>query len=74
MPNNKTLAFYAGSGCGGCSQSLMLSPSLATMLDGADIAFWATRSGDLTEDEISQVDDKGIDVLMFAGPVDGEAS
>lgn len=74
MPNKKRLAFYAGSGCGGCSQSLMLSPSLATMLDGADIAFWATRSGDLTEDEISQLDDKGIDVLMFAGPVDGEAS
>ena len=71
MPNKKSVAFYAASGCGGCSESLMLNSNLAAVLEGADIAFWATKSGDLTTDDISGLDDKGIDVLMYAGPVHG---
>ncbi|HDL85734.1 MAG TPA: hypothetical protein ENH11_05335 [Candidatus Acetothermia bacterium] len=74
MSNKKTLAFYAASGCGGCSQSLMLSPSLAAMLEGVDIAFWATQGADLTSDDISGFDDKGIDVLIYAGPLHDESS
>lgn len=74
MPSRKSLAFYAASGCGGCSQSLMLSPNLAAMLEGVDIAFWVTESGDLTSDDIAGLDDKGIDVLIYAGPVHGKDS
>ena len=74
MPNKKTLAFYAASGCGGCSESLLLSPNLAAMLEGVDITFWATKSGDLTSDDISRFNDKEIDILIYAGPLHDESS
>ncbi|MEA3239810.1 MAG: hypothetical protein U9Q94_08570 [Candidatus Bipolaricaulota bacterium] len=72
MPNKKTVGIYSASGCGGCSQSVMFSTKLAAMLDASEIAFWATESADLTTDDIAKLDDKGLDLLIYAGPVHGE--
>lgn len=74
MPSKKSIAFYAAGGCGGCSQSLMLSPSMPAMLDKVDVAFWVTKSGDITADDIESFDDEGIDLLIYAGPVHGADS
>jgi F420-non-reducing hydrogenase small subunit len=71
MPK-KNLAIYAASGCGGCSQSLLLSPSLKKMLNSAELLFWATEEGDLTVDDIDKYGDRDIDILMYVGPVHGQ--
>jgi len=74
MPNKKTLAIYAAGGCGGCGQSLLLSPNLVLLLDRVDLLFWASSTSDLTDEEISAYDDRGIDLLICAGTVRGNES
>ncbi len=71
MPK-KTLAIYGGTDCGGCSQSLFMAPSLAQMLESAELAFWITKKGDIVQEDIEEYDDRDIDILLYAGPVQGQ--
>ncbi len=74
MPKQKSVAIYAANGCGGCSQSLLVSDRLSALVDAVHLAFWATQPGDVTQAEIEQYDDREIDILLYAGPVYDDAS
>jgi len=70
--SDRTIAVYAPAGCGGCSQSLLLTEKLPSLLEEARIAFWATEPGDLTRAEIEGLAEGEIDLLLYAGPIHGE--
>ncbi len=49
-----------------------MTPGLTEMLESAELAFWITMKGDLTNEDIERYDDRDIDVLLYVGPVHGQ--